>query len=824
VRSAGAREVARTRSAQIVTAPNSASYVPDCNDPDAQDPACIDLTPEIIDAEHAAGYPYYIGHAEPTTLFFSTKGASGNNMRWKFKLPATDPAPTQNGSSVANFELYSALWMGLALCDPNSKPYGACNAISDANNPSTAGAAFLELQFYPPGSKFGGCSDTQWCVNLHINTLQDRNLNQIMNCNEPTTSAYVTTNGSPGGTKLLMNNGDTIIVTIHDNPNGLEADVNDTTIAASGFMVASGANGFVHNANQTDCTTAAFDFHAMYATASPGQVVPWAGLKPNVAFNFEIGHFELCQDSNCGTKPDSDTDDTNCVTVRGIGGCLASDTDHDGTSYVADWPDGTASHPASLILTNPTDSGVGPFSGATVASATYDEPYGTIRFRTTETTAGAFYPYWSQGRDLNVCVFHFGNDLPGTTNDFGKAAQYGTGTTMPNPCAGSPPSIAKAFGAPTIPLGQATTLTLTITNPNATLDLTGISFTDALPAGLQLTSSISGPACGPFVSSGSATNIVLSNIQIPGGGTCVFTATVAGLTPGVKNNTTSTITANESDSSGAAASASITVVAPPSITKNFGAVSIPLGGGVTTLNLTITNPNTTVSLMGVGVSDSLPGGLVVASPNGLTNSCGGTATATAGSSSITLVGGVIAPSGSCTLSVNVTGTTPGAKNNTTSNVTSTNGGPGNTASASLAVLAPPTITKSFADAEVQLFSGSTAVSFTLSNPPANTLALTGVGFTDTLPAGLLVQVPDNGLVGTCGGGTITAVPGSNSISLSGATLPVNGSCTFSVVVQGANIGVWVNTTSPVTSTNGGTGLAASDTTSVDDLFFIYFFS
>jgi hypothetical protein len=85
-------------------------------------------------------------------------------------------------------------------------------------------------------------------------------------------------------------------------------------------------------------------------------------------------------------------------------------------------------------------------------------------------------------------------------------------------------------------------------------------------------------------------------------------------------------------------------------------------------------------------------------------------------------------------------------------------------------------------------------------------------------------VPDNGLVGTCGGGTITAVPGSNSISLSGATLPVNGSCTFSVVMQGANIGVWVNTTFPVTSTNGGTGLAASATTSVDDLFFIFFFS
>jgi len=70
-------------------------------------------------------------------------------------LPATDPSPTQNGSSVANFELYSAFWIGLALCDPNSNPFGPCTPVSDANNSATAGAAFLELQFYPPGSPFG---------------------------------------------------------------------------------------------------------------------------------------------------------------------------------------------------------------------------------------------------------------------------------------------------------------------------------------------------------------------------------------------------------------------------------------------------------------------------------------------------------------------------------------------------------------------------------------------------------------------------------------------------------------------------------------------
>ena len=61
-----------------------------------------------------------------------------------------------------------------------------------------------------------------------------------------------------------MSNGDTIVVTIHDTANGLETDVNDQTSSATGSMVASGANGFVHNADQSTCATTPFDFHAMY--------------------------------------------------------------------------------------------------------------------------------------------------------------------------------------------------------------------------------------------------------------------------------------------------------------------------------------------------------------------------------------------------------------------------------------------------------------------------------------------------------------------------------------------------------------------------------
>jgi hypothetical protein len=174
-------------------------------------------------------------------------------------------------------------------------------------------------------------------------------------------------------------------------------------------------------------------------------------------------------------------------------------------------------------------------------------------------------------------------------------------------------------------------------------------------------------------------------------------------------------------------------------------------------------------------------------------------------------------------SVNVTGIAPGVQNNTTGPISSNESGPTTTTSntATLIVLAPPTITKAFADSEIQLFGpNSTALSFTLTNP--NAAPLTGLAFSDSLPSGLIVSTP-NGLTGSCGG-TITATAGSNSISLSGATLAAGASCTFSVNVTGVAIGVQTNITSTVTSNEAPPGAPATASTSVDDLFFFWFFA
>jgi uncharacterized repeat protein (TIGR01451 family) len=100
------------------------------------------------------------------------------------------------------------------------------------------------------------------------------------------------------------------------------------------------------------------------------------------------------------------------------------------------------------------------------------------------------------------------------------------------------------------------------------------------------------------------------------------------------------------------------------------------------------------------------------------------------------------------------------------------------------------------------------LTFTITNPNA-AVALTGVGFTDNLPAGLTVATAT---ATTCGG---TLTSGGSSFSLSGATVAANGQCQFSVTVTATTAGTKTNTTTAVTSNEGGTGNTTTATLTVD---------
>jgi YVTN family beta-propeller protein len=330
--------------------------------------------------------------------------------------------------------------------------------------------------------------------------------------------------------------------------------------------------------------------------------------------------------------------------------------------------------------------------------------------------------------------------------------------------------------------------TVTLTNSNSPLDISGIAVSghflesDNCPAQLA-----AGASC--------TISVIFAPVSGDQGNTVTGAVTITDDNHGITGNT---------DTIALTGVGIAPPTAPPTITKAFGAASIPLNGS-TSLTLTISNPNSTTALSGIAFSDSFPAGLIVSASPALNSSCGGTVSAAAGSGTVSLSGGTLAANASCTVLLNVTGTAAGAKNNSVQ-VTSTEGGPGNTSNATVTVVAPPVIIKTFGATNIPL-NGSTSLTFAIQNNNAGT-TLTGVMFSDTLPAGLVVSTP-NGLTGSCGGGTITGTPASGSVSLTGASIAAGASCTFAVNVTGTTGGVKNNTTGNVISTNGGPGGTAS---------------
>jgi uncharacterized repeat protein (TIGR01451 family) len=379
-----------------------------------------------------------------------------------------------------------------------------------------------------------------------------------------------------------------------------------------------------------------------------------------------------------------------------------------------------------------------------------------------------------------------------------------------------PPSIAKSFSPNPIQVGGVSTLTFTITNPNPVASLSGVSFTDTFPAGLEVdaTPSASTSGCGSpiFAPAAGNTSVSFSDGTIAANGTCTVTVNVTATTDGAKMNTTSNVTSEEGGT-GNTGTDTLNVASPPSIAKAFSPNPIAVGG-VSTLTFTITNPNAGTSLTGVAFIDTFPTGLeVAATPNATTSGCGSpTFSPAAGNTSISFSGGTIAASGTCTVTVDVTATTGGSKVNMTGNVTSTNGGTGNTATATLTAVSPPSIAKAFSPNPIAV-GGVSTLTFTITNPNAGT-SLTGVAFTDTFPAGLEVAATPNASTTGCGSPTFAPAAGNTSVSFSGGTIAASGTCTVTVDVTATTAGDKANTTGNVTSTNGGTGNTGSATLAV----------
>ena len=287
----------------------------------------------------------YVGHDEPSAVFYSNVPGSGNHMTYSLRLPHDPPPnnPNKAGRSY-QFELNGAIWFGMALCATQSYPeqVSTCTPDSDSNildpavSPKHSGTAFVELQLYPPGwipwptwqvaVGASGCDPTRWCAAMNIFSLaEDPVTGTTLNatCAARTGLEYVnfaflskdgrttapanpvdstTATFTPDLSRdLLMNSGDNISVSMGDTPNGLRATINDRTTGATGSMTASAANGFgqvQYDPTGTSCVNQPYDFHPMYSTSSEQTRVIWAAHTYNISFTSEIGHFENCTGPN----------------------------------------------------------------------------------------------------------------------------------------------------------------------------------------------------------------------------------------------------------------------------------------------------------------------------------------------------------------------------------------------------------------------------------------------------------------------------------------------------------------------------------------------
>lgn len=379
------------------------------------------------------------------------------------------------------------------------------------------------------------------------------------------------------------------------------------------------------------------------------------------------------------------------------------------------------------------------------------------------------------------------------------------------------PTFTKSFGASSIQLNGTTTLSFAITNASATFPLNNVSFTDNLVAGLVVATppnQVGMCGGGTITANAGASSISLAGATIAANTNCTFSVNVTGTSAGVKNNSV-TLSTTELGST-PTATASINVIAPPTIAKAFSPTSIASGGS-STVTLTLTNPNATDTLTGASFTDTLAN--MSAAGGAVGGTCAGTtpATLSAGATALSFSGITIPAGGSCTVTFAVTSTTAGNHPNTTSGVTTaqtpTAGQASNTAT--LTVVAPPQIAKSFSPTSISV-NGNSTLTITITNPSANTVALTGVVVTDAFPAGLEVDATPTA-TNSCSTGTFAPVAGATSVSISGATIPVNTTCTFSVKVKATTVGAKNNVTGNVTSTEGGTGATAAATLTVTNV-------
>jgi LPXTG-site transpeptidase (sortase) family protein len=362
----------------------------------------------------------------------------------------------------------------------------------------------------------------------------------------------------------------------------------------------------------------------------------------------------------------------------------------------------------------------------------------------------------------------------------------------------------KSFSPSTIEAGGNARLRIDIFAPSDT-DLTNFSMIDNLPAGVTVSNSTppSLAGCGPtpplvLTAPTGATSISLTNGLILAGQRCTIDTYVTGSILGLHTNTISpaNITNNENRTLTTDLNATLNVINSSNksiaMVKGFNPLTV-FGGSSSTMSIELLNPGT-VALSGIAFTDNMPTGMILATPlNFNVGTCGGSLSGTPGESSFSFSGGNLPDSGRCTLTLSVTMTVNGNLTNTipAGAVSTTNGViNADPAEATLTNLPGASISKYFLSNPIPSGSSS-ALTITIQN--TGNIPLSGMGFSDSLPAGLAITGDSEPApVNNCGG-TLTAVSGTQLIQLKNGLLDASAACKIVVHVTGDKPGKYENT-------------------------------
>ncbi|HLJ90725.1 MAG TPA: hypothetical protein VKZ53_28220 [Candidatus Angelobacter sp.] len=367
----------------------------------------------------------------------------------------------------------------------------------------------------------------------------------------------------------------------------------------------------------------------------------------------------------------------------------------------------------------------------------------------------------------------------------------------------APPTIAKAFNPGSISVNNSTTLTFTLTNPNASTALTGVSFSDTLPSGLIIANpdSLAGQ-CGSGVISPSANSISLAGGNLDPGGSCTFSIDVLAVSGGTQVNTTGPVTSNEGGTGGTA-SATVTVLVPDlTIAKSHnGSFRQTQTGAVYTVVVSNSGGGDTSSL--VTVTDTLPAGLTATAIAGTNWSCSLPPNLQCSRGDVLPAGGSFEP---ITLTVNVD---PNAALSLTNVATVSGGGEVNTANDTAS---DPTTIIAVSDLAISkahtgnFTPGQTGANYTITVSNVSSGPTVGtVTVVDTLPnvPNTLVATAMSGTGWSCTLNTLTCTR--SDVLAGGASYPP-----ITLTVNVPN-GIQSNVTNTATVSGGGEVNTANDT-------------